>query len=403
MTEASRLEEDFNYKIPTERKHFAYEVYRQVEYIPDFSNVKVGQVWCGKNRRADFIKALRLKPMPAGKHSRTSQERSITSFCNWQDDEDAQQLTLVEIYPSQLTIKSSRTHKYEKYIETILLYHLQAKDRTESFNSTINRFFVDINALPKTYRKTPIYDYQNIIDELHITETELECNLKHFRKKIKENLHDIVEDNLKYIKEKKLINFNTSLVIVVGGKHILLDDVKEVLGLSISEVYEMIDVANEYAFNKVSEKDTNRGIKLKSMLDAKIHNKTNEVNVEYEKYIKEQYGWSYTYEGLFFSKYYDVEYRNITWDEYNEAKVELNKILVESMRKSVTKKDQSLKRKYDEQGNEEIVRLEKNEEAEVLYNNKVIDIDSIIPHRQFKYPDSFIYCVDTFIDKELKI
>lgn len=93
---------DFDVMLARENKQVSSERNRIEKDIPDFSNVSCGQKWYGRNRKADFIRALKLQPKPAGKNSRIAQEKSILRSCYFLDDTDKQILTLIETYPKRL-------------------------------------------------------------------------------------------------------------------------------------------------------------------------------------------------------------------------------------------------------------------------------------------------------------
>ena len=168
-------EYDLDYKQPRELALYEYEIYRQQNYIPEFTDVSVGQTWKGRNREADFIKDLHLKPMPAGKNSRKAQVKSIARSCEWTDDKENQILILTHILSKRLPKpKSTRTHKFEKQIETVLLYYLQKKEQEGTvFTTTSNKFFKDIQAIPRSYQE--YHNYEIEIDGKAISDKELHC------------------------------------------------------------------------------------------------------------------------------------------------------------------------------------------------------------------------------------
>lgn len=372
------------------------------DYTPDFSNVTIGQSWTGRNRIANFIKALGMIPMPSGTNSRKAQENSIALFCEWEDNKDNQQVKLVKIFPQKQPFKRKpRRHKYEEYIQTILLYYLQNSDKP--FTTTSNNFWKSIGVIPSSYKTIPLDEYNSLLP--NINSKELKHNLNKFRELVSDCLYRILSQNLKYLKESKLFLINKYIIIVdKNNQHISIDEVDR-LKLTSIEIKNMLKKAEKHALGQVYvfDKTLNYERPLKNISDMRLYHRQKEYEEAYKEYINNKYGWLYTYKEISIILQDKHKKEVVSFEQVVDAKKSLNQLLTNSIRNSLQKKDTNLKNKYE---SEEIWLndiLTNNESIVDLYEADIINENSIIKKRQYVYPPNFLECVEDFIQKEIEL
>lgn len=400
---------DFKIKVPEEKQHLRDERFRINHYIPDFTNVKVGDRWSGGRRKANFIRALKLTPMKAGTHSRDSQESSMRQSCNWIDDEDNRILTLTEIFPERLPRQIKRPRKYEEPIETILLYLLQKRD--QPFTTTKAQFFRAIGAISKDYKDYPVYKYFGEEPlKGKVSYQELSVCHELFEDIAYARLGKILTPSLGYLISKGAIKCRETIVIAVqtdeGTKRIALDDVKEVLGLSPIQAEEMIEAANAAALSQIFVYDeaTQKKVALTSLEEMRVHHKRAEFKQEYEAFIRENYGWAYTYEEMALSIPEGFLYQPITYTQYDDAKKELNKLLVDAITTTVNTKYENRLKRYNQETEAQIELLNSTPETKELYEAGLLDESSINnSKRPYVYPNEFMDCAKAFICREIEL
>ena len=399
---------DFSVKLPAEVQHFRDERFRINNYIPDFTNVKVGDTWSGGRRKADFIRALKLVPMPAGKNTRKAQERSIARSCTWVDDEENHVLTLTEIHPDRTDKVVQRPRKYEDVLETILLYLLQKRD--QPFTTTKTQFFRAIGAISKDYKNHPVYKYfEEEPLKGKVSYQELSVCHELFEDIVYERLGKILPPSLGYLISKGAIKRRETIVIIAqtneGMKSVALDDAKEVLGLSPIQVEEMIEEATTAALNQifVYDESTHKKVALTSLEEMRVHHKRAEFKQKYEDFIRENYGWAYTYEEIALSIPEGYQFAPITYTQYDEAKKELNRLLVDAITTTINIKNENLLKRYSQENEERVELLNSTPDTREYYEVGLIDEGSINYKRPYKYPDEFMGCVKVFINKEIEL
>lgn len=399
---------DFSVKVPAEVQHFRDERFRINNYIPDFTNVKVGDTWRGGRRMANFIRALKLVPMPAGKNTRKAQERSIARSCTWVDDEENHVLTLTEIHPDRIDKVVQRPRKYEDVLETILLYLLQKRD--QPFTTTKTQFFRAIGAISKDYKNHPVYKYfeeEPLKGKMSYQELCVCHDL--FEDIAYERLGKILTPSLGYLISKGAIKRRETIVITAqtneGMKSVAIDDAKEVLGLSPIQVEEMIEEATTAALNQifVYDESTHKKVALTSLEEMRVHHKRTEFKQKYEDFIRENYGWVYTYEEIALSIPEGYQFTPITYTQYDEAKKELNRLLVDAITTTINKKNENLLKRYSRENEERVELLNSTPDIREYYEAGLVDESSINYKRPYKYPDEFMGCVKAFISKEIEL
>lgn len=397
MINAVLVDYDFDYKLPQEIKYIREENNRIDNHIPKFDNVEVGDTWEGGRREANFVRALGLKPHKAKSNWRIAQMKSIRRSCRWEDD--GRKITLLEIYPDRLGKEISvRTGKYENAIKNVLLYHLNRLDGT--FETSVGKCFVNMFAISQNYKKKSISEYIEMLGIEDNKVGEITNVFNEYHNIADKRLKEIFENALKYLEKKKYIRTRKQLIIVKNNKYIPIDDVKRI-ELSVIEAEEMIDEAKEHSIKELRKKYPYLG--LMNMTNVMEHYKYNEFKLIYDEYIRDNYGWDYTFEQIMIYGNEEVEDKQIDYSDYVKSKETLNKLLIDAVRNTMVTKYENLLQKYlDEDNRIESMILNTDDIAELIRVG-VLDKDGVIKNRQFRYPESFIKYIDIFIDNELKI
>ena len=415
----------FDVVMPEEDRQITKQRKQAENDIPDFSNVYVGQQWAGKNRMADFIKSLGLKPKPAGKHSRTAQEKSILRSCAFSDDKDTKIIELLEIYNERKPkFRKEREKKYELLIELRLINKLM---QNGILKTTKQNFFRDIGAMPSTYKNVPLDYYYDIIPKDKLSGTDnLGSDLCKFHGIIDERHSDIIDPVLKSLERKLIIKYDKTKIIVTKndkGKKIftpLFDD--KSFNYAEGTLAKMMMNAEIYAANQIEvttfdeKKRKKVKIRLKDINDVMKYYKQADFKEYYNKYIKDNYGWDYTYEEIRISltdneKHLYEELRQ-TVEEAKKSMQELNEMIYKADKRTIKTKYDNKEKKYLSEFNRLYqLFLEDSNIHELLeigtYKQKDL-YDKV--HEQmrgrkgyYRFPQNFLERTDCFLQHEVLI
>lgn len=342
---------DSNYKISDEEKKYTEQRLRIKNKIPDFSNVKEGDVWEGERRFANFVRDLGLKYYKAQSNGRNAQINSINKSCKWEDDKKEKRITLIEIYTERLSDEEKkRTGKYENEFKTILLYLLKCNHG--EYITTNGTFFKNTNVISREFNTISIdrYVYKFNIPESKID--ELKKNIHYFYNIDENRLKEIFDSNVKPLEKKKIIKTKRELVIAKGSIHIPLSSIEQ-FGLSMIEVESVIEDAYCYAFSRLHESDYNSIEKNKgrekytTLFKLLSYKKQKECKKLFEKYISDNYGWSYVYEQVIISAPDAISDIVVDSEQYDEARNELRKKLKAAVKKTAMNKYNNKKLNYE--------------------------------------------------------
>lgn len=332
----------FEEVMPREDIALAESRYKIKNDIPVFSDVNIGQVWKGRNRTANFIRALHLTPKPAGKNSRKAQEKSIARSCEYTDDKKSQALTLVDIYQTRREkIRKERIGKYEPHLRT-LLHSLFWRNGNTILNTTLSELLKKCNALPITYRKIPLEFYhQELLG--HMNKKSLAKQLNMFHEIVRERLVDIVIPVLEKMACKLEIAFETHRMVVMidNGRKVHISEYNpEQLGMEEGELSRLLNNAEEIAIKQLCDTSDNSAPHLNTLADVIAHGKLSEYKKLYDGCIRTQYGWSYTYRALKIHLLSD----NMRLDETIErkAKAALNELIVDAITSTLRRREEKV-------------------------------------------------------------
>lgn len=390
------------------------EDYRIKNNIPDFSDVHLNQQWCGTRREADFIRAVKLLPKPAGKNSRKAQIKSILRSCRFEDDKEAQTLTLLEIYSERLPkVRKERTKKYEPYITVKLLQRLLMKD-SNTLKTTTNKFFIDIGILPKTYQSIHPKYYQEIYEEYN-KDTKKSRNYKNIKKNL-EDLHEITREKLKGIldsvleslQKKALITCQSYTVIVKGNQLIPL--IPPIFDSEEKKLDKMVKRAEKYAANHVTAEVLNPETSqyevrpLRDVKEVMKYYKYKTYMDIYDTYIQEEYGWSYTYQELKIVLTKDMPYIQDTIElETQKIKVDTASLFPDAIRKAIGSRFINTEKRYNEGYQDLKEKYMSSPDITAIFDEESIDKEVEKNYRHFKYNENFMDDSEIFIQHEIEL
>ena len=411
--------------------------------VPDFSNVSEGEIWRGRNYRADFIKAIGMKPEPAGTHSRDSQEKWIQLFCRVVDDPVTKELCLAEIYSKRLPKPpQTRKKKYESYFAELLLEAISQSKNGRLF-TTRKKLLKDIGAISIYYDKIPAEYYVecftswlptldesdgkiNIID-IEIfkpDQDEIERQVKQFRSIAYKRFYSIINSVITQLAKERVITYRKYKMIVdENGQSIPVASDRLAANpvfahLSCAELVEKLEKAEKWAAQQIEITYTDektgeeQHIQLQNFSDVMKLNRFDEYIQHFNKYIKKEYSWKYIYtayeiaEGSKAGKYSESLTGN------RNACEELNELLCEAIKKNIETKNKNMKQNYERKRQElAFYRLE-NQACEdiredyrlgIITDEGVIkDLTSYRDRISYRYSSSFLSRVDKYILHEIK-
>lgn len=332
----------FDEVMPREDITLAENRYKIKHDIPVFSDVNIGQVWTGRNRTANFIRALHLTPKPAGKNSRKAQEKSIARSCEYIDDKKSQALTLVDIYPTRREkIRKERIGKYEPHLRT-LIHSLFRRHDNNVLNMTLSELLKKCNALPITYRKIPLEFYhQELLG--HMNKKSLAKQQNMFHEIVRERLVDIVIPVLEKMACKLEIAFETHRMVVMidNGRKVHISEYNpEQLGMEEGELSRLLNNAEEIAIKQLCDTSDNSAPYLNTLADVIAHGKLPEYKKYYDEYIRTQYGWLYTYRALKIQLLSSNELLDETLER--NAKEALNELIVDAITSTLRRRKEKV-------------------------------------------------------------
>ena len=402
--------------------------------VPDFSSVSEGEIWRGRNYRADFIKAIGMKPEPAGKHSRDSQEKWIRLFCEIADDEDAKELCLTKIYDEKLPKpKQSRSKKYFKYIAQLIINRLN-RQTDGKLITTRAKLLKDIHAVSQYYRNIPPEYYAELWANWDSTDdskvkkatkeeyAEASRDLKYFRQIVSDRFRRIIDSVLEEMEKQNAIMYKEYPVIVnASGEHVYLDlTASEPLDDEVAEKINaqlmLLDNAQQWAVKQIEVTQRND----KTGETETRHPENYQEVIKWHKYseyieflnqrIEEEYHWQYTYNALEIVKREGEEIRYISSEEMETAAVLLNKMLCEAARENIEKRHENLQDKYEQKRRDlAFERLEDYSDWLEEYQLGILTDEDVIrglirknEYIGFRYPQTLIYNSKSFIKYELE-
>lgn len=374
---------------------------RKHNYIPDFSNVSVGQVWTGKGREANFIKALGQEPKEG--NSRKAQLGEIGRYCTWQNNPNTKALTLTDIFtnPKERVYKPY-TCKYAA-LDTIITYHIQNNGGV--FNINTNAFWTKIGIVSSHFKKTPASYYYPLLRG--ISEKEIALNLLYFRTIVSSRLRDILFESLQHLQKTGQIKVDKYPIIVVnsGGnvKHIRLCDVDE-LGLSIPQAEKMLNDACTFALGQVLIYDNKYGItrSARDLSEVSANYKWSDYKKAHDYYVSKTFHWQYVYETITLSLDNSGVSNKVTLKEYKSALQLLQEKVHNAIQTTIKKKNDNKQLKKEKQDNWLESILQNNDEIRENIELGINSKEDIIKTPLFVYPPNFLYCTQQFIDVEIK-
>lgn len=282
------------------------------KYSIDVSKLNIGQTF--KNTKA-MCKYLEQPYITGSKTSRESQLKEWRRYIDW--EKDGQKIIITDIYPSPLDKADGRvtngTQKYQRFIEDILLSYMTSeinKQQSVDGNSdyqflfTLNGIALICKMINDKYIRKDIY---KVLEG----EGYSPFNIKDFFSRTELKFSIIINNALRNMEKRKLINYNKVLIVKENGKQRTADfhDENEFLNM---------------------ERLTLNMLGFESVTEMYLRNKAKEYYHLLDKNVKTHLGW----EGCYKVFAINLNSRSIVLErEYLEKtnqtnKLELNQNLV---------------------------------------------------------------------------
>lgn len=298
------------------------------KYSIDAAKLSIGQTF--KNTK-DMCKYLEQPYITGSKTSRESQLKEWRRYIDW--EKEGQKIIITDIYPTPLDRADGRvtngTQKYQRFIEDILLSYMtsemnkqQSSDGDYQFLFTLNGIALICKMINDKYIRKDIY---KVLEGEGYTP----FNIKDFFSRTELKFSIIINNALKNMEKRKLINYSKVLIVKEGGKQRTADfhDENEFLNM---------------------EKLTLNIMGFESVTEMYLHNKAKEYYHLLEKNIKTHLGW----EGCYKVFAINLNSRSVDLErEYLEKTNQTNKLTL----------NQNLVKFFNTQANNKFIKSCKNE------------------------------------------
>ena len=275
------------------------------KYSIDVSKLNIGQIF---NNTKSMCKYLEQPYITGSRSSREAQLKEWQRFIEW--EKEGQKIIITDIYPTPLDKSDGRTsngtQKYQKFIEDILLSYMASeinKNNTDNQNKdyqflfTLNGIALICKMINDRYIRKDIY---KVLEGEGYTP----FNIKDFFSRTELKFSLIINNALKNMEKRKLINYDKVLIVKEDGKQRTADAHDE----------------NEYLN---MEKLTLTMMGFESVTQMFLRNKAKEYYFLLDKNVKKHLGW----EGCYKVYAINLNSRSIDLErEYLEKTNQINKI-----------------------------------------------------------------------------
>ncbi len=287
-------------------------------------------------------------------NSKKAQLKEWSRYFLW--EKKGQKFIILDIYDEPLLKSDGRQNKniYVQYIEIILLKLLsKQKNDKKAFYITTGQLWKLLGMANQDYKNISLEDLND-----RITEYEVKTfDMNKFYQRTNQRLREILYSSLNNLQSRALINHEVQTVIVYIDKE--------------SEL--IYDIATDAQKKKIlrAERQTLLDMKLESKRQAYAKFKDVEFFNILNTYLKEWYGWEYT---------------------FNRIKIIYNRVDVLN---TVDKDEEKLKKDYSE------IKTQR-----LLLNDKVVDslnknINTIVDNRHKKAEEEYKRALEKYMDEHL--
>ena len=274
------------------------------KYKIDTTCLTIGQIF--KNRK-QMCKYLNQEYI-SNKTASTPQLKEWQRYIEW--EKEGQKIIITDIYPTPLDKTDGRvangTQKYQKFIEDILLSYMASEmNKTNSTNENNDyQFLFTLNGIALICKMINDKYVRKDIYKVLEGEGYTPFNIKDFFARTELKFSLIINNALKNMEKRKLINYDKVLIVKEGGQQRMADAHDE----------------NEYLN---MEKLTLTMMGFESVTQMFLRNKAKEYYFLLDKNVKKHLGW----EGCYKVFAINLNSRSIDLErEYLEKTNQINKI-----------------------------------------------------------------------------
>lgn len=369
--------------------------------VPNLCNIYKGKIYTGYGI-AEMIKDVGWKPKPAGKGSRETQLKRLHQFFDWETEKltnNKSTTKITEVFDEikEYTTPMGRPKIYEPLIEELLLSVLYKSNKKKIEVTKIN-FFRLLNILPKYYHKIPTEYYEDTLPEEYIKYANIEKIHKQFYMMVDSKLSKIFCQTLDFLESKRKITYEKHTIIITQTNDRI--DINKLDYEEANEKLKQITEAREYAINNTFYIENGRKFFCKTwetIIDKKkIFNFYN----LYKEYIKDNYGWGYTYEEISI-----VALSNNILKKSIDVTIEaLQEKLIKYFRQNCKTKVENKKIKLEKELQPIFDDCKNNRISLRLYDNEISAIyqDLKIPSKYFQEIINIMIDTEVVISKEIE-
>lgn len=252
---------------------------KENKYTINTYKLNIGQIF---KSTKDMCKYLDQPYITGSKTSREAQLKEWRRYIEWV--KDGQKIIITDIYDTPLDKTDGRvtngTQKYQQYIEDILLAYMDSEINKSNANNikgcndyqfvfTLNGLALLCNMVNKRYVS------KNINSDL-IEAGYTQFNIKDFFSRTELKFSLIINNALKNMEKRKIINYNKVLIIEQNGEQ------------RVASIHDENDYLN-------MEKLTLTEMGYDSIVEVFIYNKTKEYYSLVDKKVKKHLNWSKCY------------------------------------------------------------------------------------------------------------
>lgn len=247
------------------------------KYCIDTNNLKVGQVFKNYRHMCSCLNQDALKA-----DSKEAQLKEWRRYIEWV--KEGQKIIITDIYDTPLDRTDGRvtngTQKYQQYIEDILLAYMDSEINKNNVNNIKGcsdyQFIFTLNGLALLCNMVNKRYVSKNIDSVLLEAGYTKFNIKDFFSRTELKFSLIINNALKNMEKRKIINYNKVLIIEQNGEQ------------RIASVHDENDYLN-------MEKLTLTEMGYNSIVEVFIYNKTKEYYSLVDKKIKKHLNWDKCY------------------------------------------------------------------------------------------------------------
>jgi hypothetical protein len=285
------------------------------KYKIDPFDLYIGQSFKSYKEMCKFFNQPYISKSP---HSKESQLKEWKRYIDW--EKDGQQIVVTDIYPTPLDKNDGRvtngTQKYQQYIEDILLAYMDSKiskgDASVSIEGCSDyQFLFTLNGIALLCKMVNKKYLDKNIDKILMSAGYTKFNIKDFFSRTELKFSLIINNALRNMEKRKIINYNKILIIEENSQQRVATLADEDKFLNVEKI-----ALNTMGFGSITE--------------VFACNKAKEYYSLIDKNVKEKFGWDKCYKAYVLSlNNYSINLEKEYLEKTNQTnKLELNQRLV---------------------------------------------------------------------------